>query len=876
MSADASTAAPAKPAPSTVLPPPENRVARYISRFLGPAIALLVFGGAIYVLHHELSALKFSDVVSQLRSIPLTNVLLAGLFAALSYLSLTNYDRLAFQYVRQSLPLRNVMAVSFTAFAVGHNVGVAALSGGSIRYRAYSAAGLNAIDIAKIIGFCSMTFVVGAAALLGLALLLESDTMLAHLPIAPEILQIAGYLLVVVPFIYVAGSRIYSGIPLRVRLWTVAWPRTGICVRQIFFASSDLIFAAAVLYAFLPESLAVSYPQLLGAYLIAVGLSVVSSVPGGLGVIEGMLLLLLPEIPQATLLGAVLGYRVIYYFIPLFVALVLLAQQELAAHGERWSRSIQITGLWIGRIAPQILGVTVFLAGAVLVFSGVLPGVSSRMAGIEHLMPLPLLEASSLLSSAVGVALLIVARGLYRRLQGAYYFALALLVTGIAVSLLKGFDYEEALVLAAAAVFLWTGRAEFYRPAALIDQRFTSGWLVSMGIVIGGSIWLGYFQYQHVEYRSDLWWQFAFNADAPRILRGSMVALVVAVGFGLARLMRPAEAEPAEPSAKEFEIVRNVLARSSSALEQIALLGDKRFLVHPSGEAFIMYQTSGRSWIALGDPVGSPQYHEALAWQFRELADRHAARCAFYQVSDEHLPIYLDLGLSLCKLGEEARVDLVQFDLEGSRRAELRQARNRANREGATFEVIETAAVPTILGELRGVSDAWLKDKNASEKGFSLGAFDEEYLMNFDIAVVRVGGDIVAFANLWKSGAREELSIDLMRYSERAPKGIMDYLFTELMLWGKNHGFQYFNLGMAPLSGLETHALATLWHKIGNLVFRFGDHFYNFDGLFRYKAKFDPEWQPRYLAAPGGLATSGVLIDTTVLISGGVTRIFVK
>ncbi len=174
------------------------------------------------------------------------------------------------------------------------------------------------------------------------------------------------------------------------------------------------------------------------------------------------------------------------------------------------------------------------------------------------------------------------------------------------------------------------------------------------------------------------------------------------------------------------------------------------------------------------------------------------------------------------------------------------------------------------------VSDAWLADKKAHEKGFSLGAFIPGYIVNFDCAVVRINGAIVAFATIWKSANSEELTVDLMRFTRAAPKGVMDFLFTEMLLLAKAQGYQWFSLGMAPLSGLGQHPLATQWHKLGNLLFRFGDNFYNFEGLRRYKSKFLPEWEPRYLASPGGIGLTAVLIDTTVLISGGVREVFAK
>jgi phosphatidylglycerol lysyltransferase len=263
-------------------------------------------------------------------------------------------------------------------------------------------------------------------------------------------------------------------------------------------------------------------------------------------------------------------------------------------------------------------------------------------------------------------------------------------------------------------------------------------------------------------------------------------------------------------------------------------------------------------------------------WQFRELSDRHAGRTVFYHVTPERLSLYVDAGLSLVKLGEEARAPLAEFSLEGSGRADLRQAKRRAERDGASFGIIPIEHVPSMLPQLRAVSDAWLHDKATQEKGFSIGSFEEDYLARFPIAVVRAEGSIVAFANIWASGNLEELSVDLMRFVPDAPRSTMDYLFIELMLWGRRQGYRWFNLGMAPLSGLETHALAPAWHHVGNFIFKYAEQFYNFEGLRHYKSKFDPTWRPRYLAFPGGLALPGVLLDVSTLISGGMRALVSK
>jgi phosphatidylglycerol lysyltransferase len=174
-----------------------------------------------------------------------------------------------------------------------------------------------------------------------------------------------------------------------------------------------------------------------------------------------------------------------------------------------------------------------------------------------------------------------------------------------------------------------------------------------------------------------------------------------------------------------------------------------------------------------------------------------------------------------------------------------------------------------ILPRLREISDQWLESKKVREKRFSLGRFDEAYVRRFPVGVVRVDGTIVAFATLWAGSSREELSPDLIRYTDAAPKMVMDALFTHLMLWGCEQGYRWFNLGMAPFSGLETHRLAPSWQRLGSALFRFGEHFYNFQGLRTYKEKFAPVWEPRYLAAPPGPGITGVMADVTGLVSGG-------
>jgi phosphatidylglycerol lysyltransferase len=602
-----------------------------------------------------------------------------------------------------------------------------------------------------------------------------------------------------------------------------------------------------------------------------------SQIPGGLGVFESVIVLLLsPALPASSIFGSLLAYRAIYYLVPLALAVVLLGTDEILQKKEGLQRLARIFGQWVPRLVPHVLAFTTFVSGAILLFSGVTPAVVWRLEWLTDFLPLPVIEVSHFLGSLVGTGLLIVAWGLQRRLDAAYILTAALLGAGIAFSLFKGFDYEEAVALGIMLGALLPCRRYFYRKASLFSEHLSFGWFAAIILVLFGSAWLGMFAFKHVEYSHELWWRFTLAGDAPRFLRATVGAIGLAFFVAMARLLRPAQPKPVVPGLEDLDRARAIIERSRKTYANLALLGDKALMFSESGNAFIMYGNEGRSWVAMGEPIGLEEEKTELAWRFHEICSRNGGWTVFYEVEPENLHLYLDLGLSLLKLGEEARVPLATFSLEGSANKDLRHTQRKLEKEGCLFEVIPREGVPSLLPDLKQVSDAWLAEKNAREKGFSLGFFDAEYVKWFPVGVVRKDGKIVAFANMWQGAEKEELSIDLMRYLTDAPHNVMEYLFVQLLLWGKREGYLWFNLGMAPLSGLEGRELAPLWNRVGAFIFRHGEHFYNFQGLRQYKEKFGPKWRPRYIASPGGLALPRILADLASLISGGLKGIISK
>jgi phosphatidylglycerol lysyltransferase len=847
-----------------------------VKHLLGPITGFFLFAASLWALHHLLEDYRYEDIAAEFGSLTPAQIAAAVALTAASYLSMSLYDVLAVRYLENPLPFGKVGFASAVSYAFSNTVGVSILTSSSVRYRLYASWGLSPLEIGKIIAFCAITFWLGLLTTGGGVLLAKGSMIPQFLPLQNA--RWFGAALAALPVVYLGicrfGPRKFQWGEQEVKL-----PSGRLALIQIAIGALDWALSGSVLFVLLPDTVEIGLTSFLGIYLLAQMASLISHVPGGLGVFESLILLMMPPtVSSAILLGAILAYRLIYYLLPLTLAAGALGTYEYLQRHRRLAGVLGQIGPWASGLAPQIFSVWALVSGSLMLFSGATPALLDRMNWLSEFLPLPLVEISHFLGSLVGTGLLLLARGLQRRLDGAWLATNLLLTGGILFSLLKGGDYEEALILTILLLALLPTRRQFYRRSSIFHERFSPGWTVSIALLLACSTWLGFFSFKHVDYAHELWWQFSFGeeGDAPRFMRAQVGALVLSVGFALARLLRPAAFRTPAAAPKDLAQAEKIIRQYPETYPNLVFLEDKNLLFSDEQDGFLMYGVEGRSWIAMGDPIGSTEAQRELAWKFRELTEFHDGWTVFYQVKPENLPLYVDLGLSLLKIGEEAVVDLPAFSLEGKSSKSLRNIRHKLEKLDYRFEILSVEDVPQRLGDLKSVSDAWLSTRTAQEKRFSLGYFYAPYLLRNPVAVVVQGHRIVAFANIWRSAGCQEASVDLMRFLPGIDNGLMDFLFVKLLLWAKSEGYRYFNLGMAPLSGLPDHALTSTWNRFGSTVFGRGERFYNFRGVRQYKDKFNPRWEPRYLAVPRERQIPAILLNLASLIGRGVRGIALK
>ena len=834
------------------------------------AVPLLIVGLTLFVLHKMAAHVGWAEVKADIAAASWSSLALAVCTTALSFLALSFYDILAVNSVAPGrVPARVAGYAGATGVAISNLLGFSWVTGTAVRYRIYASLGLDLTLVAGVIATAWAGFWLGLGLVVGVLLALHPVGISGVLPIgrgaetAVGLALIAGIAGV---FAWLArGGR-------RLAVWGHGFDLPGLGTLSGLTAASviDLTLMAATLYVLMPADLTQNFAWFFVVYVAAIAIGILSHTPGGLGVFEAALIVGLGATGRSDVLAALILYRLVYTVLPFLVAVSGLALVWGVTQRHAVGRSATWTLRLVRPLVPMAAAGVAMLAGVLLLISGNLPGDGARLALLSDILPLSFIEASHLAGSVAGLLLVVIAAGLYRKLYRAWVIAMGLMVLGIIASLAKGLDWEEAVGMVLATSLLGAFRSAFYRVEGASVFRLSTAWIVSITALMVALFWVGLFAYSHVQYRDALWWQFALHSDASRFLRASFIVALVLLGIALHSVLTR-QGPPRGPRPIP-DVVRRLALESPYAEAQIALSGDKQFLVSDDGLAYLAYGDTGGSLITKGEPVGDPVAGARLIWALREKADRAGKRCAFYAVSPRYLATYLDLGLSILKIGEVARVPLAGFTLDGPLRKDFRYGAKRMAKEGYVFEIIPKADLGRYFPELRRVSDAWMAMKQGDEKAFALGAFSEAYLSNFDHAVLRhtTSGRIVAFANLFQSGGRNELSVDLMRHDPAGPKVAMDALFGEMMLWGAAQGFAWFSLGAAPFAGIENRQLASLWNRIGGFVYTHGEQFYHFEGLRAFKQKFDPVWTPNYLASPGGLAAPRILFEVNVLISGGI------
>ncbi len=868
-------------------PPNPNRPAISLLGSLRRAVPPLLVAATGLAAWFELRGFDFNALHESVRQLPLGLLLGLQLLALVAVFSMVLYDWSLSRWLQLGLPVVRLIRYSWVANTMNNLIGLSGLAGSGIRILLLTRDGIPTRTAALYSGVIMLSVPVGLSVLVLIALTQ------GHVDLVPKLIPrwavrsiLIAYSAYLPVFLALAASRVLMHRVLsgEARLgWARGLSLVGISV-------IDWLLAVLVAWSCMAASGAQIAPgTFLSAFTFAATLGVISLIPGGIGVFDASLLIMLTGAgaPAEPAAAGLLVFRLVYYLVPWLIGLYLggglLSRTEspiLKRVAKHWQDNpliglLRLPLLVIAGLGVRLLGLLTFATGLLLLVSAALPSLEERVERLLLVLPLGAIELSHFLSVGVGVLLIALSRGIGLQVRSAYQVAMPLLLAGALLSLLKGAAAEQVLFLLAVAGLLWSRRNAFYRISYPLFSQRGLLWLLALVASVVAYILLGTWLHSEGLSDSGLWLQSEPHLHVARYLRSLPLAILALAGWLAWGIFRMPNPELAPPDGAALTEAREWLeSNDGGTFAHLLFMGDKHLLYVAERRCLIQCKRIRSRLVALGDPIGDGQSYGRAILEFRDLADRYDLDPVFYEVANEHLHLYHDCGFALFKAGEMAQVPVADFTLAGRRNQSLRTAVNRAVRDGLTVELLEPPLDEALWSTLEAISNAWLRERGGGEKSFSLGFFDRGYLSRAPLFVVRDGQRVLAFASLTPSYlGRRELGLDLMRHVPDAPSGTMDFLFTRVIEWARDEGYEWFNLGMAPLSGVGNVRYARPDERLAAVAYDYGSRLYNYKGLRSFKEKFHPLWQSRYIAYPLYRPLPTLLVDVAALIAGGYRRV---
>ncbi len=583
-------------------------------------------------------------------------------------------------------------------------------------------------------------------------------------------------------------------------------------------------------------------------YVVAQVLGVVSMLPGAIGSFDVMMMLELTMlgVPRATTVVWLLLFRVFYYIVPIIIGAIFFIHHVFT----QFDNFFDHIPLSIARqTAHWLITCFMYVSGILMLLAASVPDLTDNNRLLQRFYPFTFFFLHQLTTILFAIAMLACARGLQSKVKRAYWPTVIILVIGITNTIINLGTVTLTIFLFIILILVFLMRHVPYRE----KLQYSTGKFLVDGIIFVGSLILyiivGVINTPHYAANHSIPQFLLFPGE--KIWLSGFIGLILgfAIMFIIIRyFMAGNDPFAGEQPLDKQRILAIIDEFGGNETSHLALLRDKNiyyYQVDDHDQLFFMYQRKNDKLIIMGDPVGNQELKIAAIKQFLREADCYGYQLVFYEVNSNTTLDLHEFGFDFMKTGEDGWVKLAEFTLAGKKQRSQRALMHKFDREGYTFEIVQPPFTDQLMKEMKNVSDDWLGHE--VEKGFSLGFFSPQYINEAPVALVRsAAGELVAFATLMPTGGKKLLTIDLMRHRRDAPSGIMDKIFVSMFQYGQQEGYQYFDLGMAPLANVGASQYSFIEEKVAHFIYEYGYHLYGFQGLRRYKEKYASCWFPKY------------------------------
>lgn len=801
---------------------------------------LLIF--IFYKLIGELSSIDYKATYSafkSMQSLELAGLILSGL---LSVMLLSLYDFVLAKNLNLQIPKRKIFNTSFIANAMNAIMGFGGIIGAGLRLLVYR----NYIDdertLIKVISLLLLSMISGMSFLsLGIIFNLFNNThAFDHYPwYSIALIITALFLPIFLGYTFIKPINQDKLLGLKF---------TAVSALEWIAASSVMYLIFKCIGSHVP------FAVVIGIFVVAALAGLLSLIPGGFGAFDLMILVGFKAvgIAEEQVLLALLIYRVVYYFIPFLLALALstfefrgVARKQFEDRFEDHKYvgpAIETSNLFLSILRDIIVKLPAIALGLITGITGLVLFLSNGLVIIEAIYDVKhntyLFLAA--LYAVAALILIINAKGIMHDTRRSHVMSMFAVVILLIVVYLTFGNFLIYIWLFIVLILLFIGNrnvSSIRRPITLKRAGMT---IIFSIILLAINRWLLSLQLEDL-IRSE---NIDFDSNLVKYYFWLLIILFACITYTLSYLFNKKFKSKIDMHITLDEVEQIIKEYGGNYVSHLAFTGDKLFFTNDARDAFVMFQFKNDSIIVLGDPIGNREAFQCLLTQFYDITEYYGYDVAFYQVQPHLLPMYHDFGNIFFKLGEEAIIPLEDFTISGKKKRAFRATVNKFETEGYRYEVLEPPFGESLITQLREVSNEWLNGRN--EMNFSVGQFNRDYLNKAPIGIIRNDHEIIGFVSFMPTHYNNSFSVDMIRWKENELQ-MMDGLYLNTMLLMKDKGYHSFNMGMAPLSNVGSHKHAFYRERLAGKIFDSISRLYSFKGLRKYKEKFDPDWQSRYL-----------------------------
>lgn len=842
----------------------------YLFNYIKLILSLIVFLMIFIRNFHYFNEINFKQAINNIRFSDFSNILFYSLLGLIPVFITYFYDYTWLRSNRIKIDKNVIFKTTFATNTINNFLSLGSIGSAVIRIIFYKDSKIKIFELTKVSSFMFLSFFTGLSGLFIISLMkYKSSYYFYGFPILVYTFLILTTLYLLMYF-FCQFNPIFSlkeilnnfglneNIKLKILMFLISFFYWTILSLSLWFIilkfNQEINFFRFLIYFSFSYLVGFNIP-IFGAFGIFDILFVIGLQSLNLNGIEAISIIII--------------YRIFFSIIPFLIGLSLIVYELIIKESNHSQFKIEIKEVmheyekkikisknqqdFLKDIVAFFFKIVIFLASLLMILTSIFPSATNRIFFIKEFISLELIFLFHKTSFIIGLILLIITFDIELRAKSTYYLTMLFLGFATIVSLLKGTNIEELMILIITTITFKITKSHFYRISTPLNWSKIIKEIIISQIVIGIYI-------------------FSKPSDKTHFINEGIILTLFIQGFILLwNLYCYYESKKTRPWINQtekfiYEKADLFLSKyEGTMLSHLIYCGDKYIYISEDESMLISFRTFSDKMIVLGDPIGETSHFVSNLDEFRMFIDLYGYTPVFYQISEKFMPQFHEIGYYFFKLGEDALYDLSNFNILQSQKEFVRIAKV-IEKSQCYFEISKPPHSKELMNEIRYVSNQWLNGR--VEKSFSLGFFDIDFLNRNSIALLRSNNnEVVAFTSITSIHQSGVFSIDLIRFSAKAPKNSMDYIMLKLFKWGIEQGYSYFYLGMAPLSNVGMSEFSENKEKIAKIVFNNLKLSYNFKGLFEYKDKFHPTWYPKFLAYPKSMKLPFLLISIILVIS---------